>query len=96
MIVRRAIERPTLGRLAVAEQVRTGDEIASLVARDSDVFCPLRIWSTANADKEPAGRKGALFAGQAILQSDGSQEFIAVKVLVSTSTFLEDRMRSMR
>jgi hypothetical protein len=64
--------------LAVAEQVRTGDEIASLVARDSDVFCPLRIWSTTNADKEPAGRKGALFAGQAILQSDGSQEFIAV------------------
>lgn len=79
MTVRRAIERPTLGRLAVAEQVRIGDEIANLVARDSDVFCALRIWSTANADKEPAGRKGALFAGQAILQSDGSQEFIAVK-----------------
>lgn len=41
MIVRRAIERPTLGRLAVAEPVRTGDEIASLVAGSlgSRAFC---------------------------------------------------------
>ncbi len=62
-----------------AAQVRTGDKIRLLVARQAGVPGPLCIWFAAQAQEQPARVNRLLLAGLVICERDRFQVVCAVQ-----------------
>ena len=66
------LQWPVLRISAVFRQVRTGDEIAGSVARDTALLGPLRVWYAAETQEEPLGIERLILRRFSVRQRDST------------------------
>ncbi len=78
-VIRITVQLPVVGRSAILHQVGAGDEVAGFVAHHADLFRPLGVRHSAQAEKEPCGIGRPLLSGLVVTQGDRAQDGVTVQ-----------------